>query len=67
MLYPGPIGTPALGQLSPETRDYLTSLTTIGRLGQPREIAAAALFLASGDAGYVTGTELFVSEGMSQS
>jgi NAD(P)-dependent dehydrogenase (short-subunit alcohol dehydrogenase family) len=67
VLHPGPIDTPALQQLSPEARDYLTSLTTIGRLGRPSEIAGAALFLASPDAGYVTGTELFVSGGMGQS
>jgi NAD(P)-dependent dehydrogenase (short-subunit alcohol dehydrogenase family) len=67
VLHPGPIDTPALGQLSPEIRGFLTSLTTIGRLGQPEEVAKAALFLASADAGYVTGTELFVSGGMGQS
>jgi NAD(P)-dependent dehydrogenase (short-subunit alcohol dehydrogenase family) len=67
VLHPGPIDTPALQELSPETRDYLASLTTVGRLGQPREIAGAALFLASADARYVTGTELFVSGGMGQS
>ena len=67
MLHPGPIDTPSLQELPPEARGYLTSLTTIGRLGQPREVAGAALFLASSDAGYVTGTELFVSGGMGQS
>ncbi len=67
VLHPGPIDTPALQELSPETRGYLASLTTVGRLGQPSEIAKAALFLASTDAGYVTGTELFVSGGMGQS
>lgn len=67
VLHPGPIDTPSLQELPLEVRDYLTSLTTIGRLGQPREVAGAALFLASPDAGYVTGTELFVSGGMGQS
>lgn len=67
VLHPGPIDTPALQELSREIRDYLTSLTTIGRLGRTVEIAGAALFLASGDAAYVTGTELFVSGGMGQS
>jgi NAD(P)-dependent dehydrogenase (short-subunit alcohol dehydrogenase family) len=67
VLHPGPIDTSALQELSPQTRDYLTSLTTIGRLGQPREVAGAAFFLASPDAGYATGSELFVSGGMGQS
>jgi NAD(P)-dependent dehydrogenase (short-subunit alcohol dehydrogenase family) len=67
VLVPGPIDTPALQELSPEIRDHLTSLTTIGRLGEPHEIASAALFLACSDSGFVNGTELFVSGGMGQS
>nr|WP_308442347.1 SDR family oxidoreductase [Planotetraspora thailandica] len=67
VLHPGPVDTPALRRLSPEARDYLMSLTTIGRLGQPREVAKAVLFLASADAGFVSGTELFASGGMGQS
>jgi NAD(P)-dependent dehydrogenase (short-subunit alcohol dehydrogenase family) len=67
VLHPGPIDTPALGQLPQAARDYLSSLTTIGRLGHPSEIARAALFLASSDSSFVTGTELFVSGGMGQS
>jgi NAD(P)-dependent dehydrogenase (short-subunit alcohol dehydrogenase family) len=41
-----------------------TAMTVFDRLSQPREIAAGALFLASDDASFVTGTELFVSGGM---
>jgi NAD(P)-dependent dehydrogenase (short-subunit alcohol dehydrogenase family) len=67
VLHPGPIDTPALGRLPQPHRDYLATLTTIGRLGRPEEIASAALFLASADSGYVSGTELFVSGGMGQS
>ncbi|MFF3752453.1 SDR family NAD(P)-dependent oxidoreductase [Streptomyces sp. NPDC002018] len=67
VLHPGPIDTPALERLSPEARNHLVSLTTLGRLGQAREVAGAVLFLASADAGFVSGTELFVSGGMGQS
>ena len=67
LLHPGPTGTPALEQRPQATRDYLVSLTTIGRLAQPTKIATAALFLASPDSSLVAGTELFVTGGMGQS
>jgi NAD(P)-dependent dehydrogenase (short-subunit alcohol dehydrogenase family) len=67
VLHPGPTDTPALDGRPQEARDYLVSLTTIGRLAEPSEIASAALFLASADSSFVAGTELFVSGGMGQS
>jgi NAD(P)-dependent dehydrogenase (short-subunit alcohol dehydrogenase family) len=67
VLHPGPTATPALEGRLQQTRDYLVSLTTIGRLAQPSEIATAALFLASADSSFVAGTELFVTGGMGQS
>ena len=36
----------------------------LGRLGSPEEVAAAVAFLASPQAGYVTGTEMHVNGGM---
>ncbi|KDN21727.1 SDR family NAD(P)-dependent oxidoreductase [Amycolatopsis rifamycinica] len=40
--------------------------TPLRRVGQPEEVAAATLFLASGDSSYITGTELFVDGGRTQ-
>jgi NAD(P)-dependent dehydrogenase (short-subunit alcohol dehydrogenase family) len=42
------------------------SLIPMGRIGQPHEIATVALFLASDDSSFVTGTELFVDGGTAQ-
>jgi len=67
VLHPGPTDTPAISGRPQEVRDFLVSLTTVGRLAQPFEIATAALFLASSDSSFVTGTELFVTGGMGQS
>lgn len=44
----------------------IATVTPLGRLGPADEIAAAAVFLASDDASYVTGTELFVDGGFAQ-
>jgi len=44
----------------------IATVTPLGRLGTADEIAAAAVFLASDDASYVTGTERFVDGGFAQ-
>jgi len=69
---PGPIDTPILDGLG-ETEEqrngvkaHLTSQVPLGRIGQPDEIAKAAVFLASQDASFVAGVELFVDGGMAQ-
>ncbi|WP_322008172.1 SDR family oxidoreductase, partial [Paraburkholderia tropica] len=46
--------------------DYLAAQIPMGRLGEPNEIASAALFLASDDASFVNGVELFVDGGQQQ-
>jgi NAD(P)-dependent dehydrogenase (short-subunit alcohol dehydrogenase family) len=42
------------------------AVTPLGRLGRPDEIAAAAVFLASDEASYIAGTELFADGGFAQ-
>lgn len=47
-------------------KDYFATLIPQGRVGQPEEIASAVLFLASDDASFVNGVELFVDGGQAQ-
>jgi NAD(P)-dependent dehydrogenase (short-subunit alcohol dehydrogenase family) len=69
---PGPIETPALDGLAKtqaerdEFKAGMVSQVPLGRMGQPDEIAKAVVFLASDDASYVNGVELFVDGGMAQ-
>jgi len=51
------------GEPGSETHQYLAALHPIGRLGKPKEIAAAVLFLASDEASFVTGISLPVDGG----
>ena len=66
---PGPIDTPMLHQTVPSGNDgekYMgTAAVPLGRIGQPEEIAAAVSYLASPDAGFITGATLDVNGGMS--
>jgi NAD(P)-dependent dehydrogenase (short-subunit alcohol dehydrogenase family) len=54
------------GEQAEGTKDYLVGLIPAGRIGQPEEIAKAVLFLASDEASYVNGVELFVDGGQAQ-
>jgi NAD(P)-dependent dehydrogenase (short-subunit alcohol dehydrogenase family) len=54
------------GDAATGTKDYLAGLIPAGRIGQPEEIAKAVLFLASDDASFVNGVELFVDGGQVQ-
>ena len=47
----------------PERRAMLLGKVPLGRVGQPRDIANAALFLVSDEASYITGTSLYVDGG----
>lgn len=61
---PGYIMTDILKTVPQDLLDKFASLTMLGRLGQPIEIANAALFLASDESSYVTGHVLSVNGGM---
>lgn len=70
---PGTVVTPGykseLGmsdQQIAEYSDYVASVTPLGRTGEPDEVAKAVSFLASDDASYITGVELFVDGGQAQ-
>ncbi|MFI5952514.1 SDR family NAD(P)-dependent oxidoreductase [Cryptosporangium sp. NPDC051539] len=65
VVLPGPILTGAWSGLSETDRERSAAATVAGRLGDPAEVAAAVAFLASDDAGYVTGTTLLVDGGWS--
>lgn len=54
------------GAQAESTKDYLAGLIPAGRVGKPDEIAKAVLFLASDDASFVNGVELFVDGGQVQ-
>ena len=68
---PGPIATPGLEGLVPQEHveglfAHLASQVPMGRLGEPKEVAKAALFLASDDSSFINGIELFVDGGAAQ-
>ena len=63
-LAPGFIETDMTAALKPETQAELLKQIPLGRLGQPDDIAQAALFLASPAARYITGQVLTVDGGM---
>jgi NAD(P)-dependent dehydrogenase (short-subunit alcohol dehydrogenase family) len=52
--------------LDPAAIDQIVAGIPMGRMGTPDEIAKAAVFLASDDASFVTGIELFVDGGTAQ-
>ena len=72
VLVPGATSTPgwhdlaASEEIHREMISFVNSTTPLGRLGEPEESASAALFLASDDSSFVSGSELFVDGGSAQ-
>jgi NAD(P)-dependent dehydrogenase (short-subunit alcohol dehydrogenase family) len=63
---PGPISTPLTNRQSADVIARIVSTVPMGRMGEPDEVAKAALYLASDDSSFVTGIELFVDGGRAQ-
>jgi NAD(P)-dependent dehydrogenase (short-subunit alcohol dehydrogenase family) len=69
---PGAIDTPGLSDLlassevGEQRKKMISTAVPLGRFGRPEEIAKAVVFLASDDASYITGAELFVDGGIAQ-
>ncbi len=61
---PGFITTAMTDKLTDEQKAGILAQVPAGRMGEPAEIAAAVLFLASEEAGYVTGATLHINGGM---
>ncbi|MCS3416486.1 NAD(P)-dependent dehydrogenase (short-subunit alcohol dehydrogenase family) [Pseudomonas sp. BIGb0450] len=72
VLSPGPISTPGLDLALSATGqkdaiiDDMTAQLPLGRIGKAEEVAAAALFLASDESSFMTGSEMFVDGGFAQ-
>jgi len=69
---PGPVTTPIFDRMGlpekqgREMKEWITSMVPLKRVGQPEEIAAAVLYLASRESQFVVGTELIVDGGVTQ-
>ncbi len=70
VISPGPIETPIFGKVGLSAQELqqfdaqISAQVPLGRFGKPEEIAKAALFLASDDASYVAGADLYVDGGL---
>src|SRR4051794_22472573 len=62
---PGMVETELSSRIPAEQRQRVTSMTPLGRIAQPEDIARAIAFFASDDSGFTTGTYLPVNGGIS--
>jgi NAD(P)-dependent dehydrogenase (short-subunit alcohol dehydrogenase family) len=65
VISPGPIETAAF-EGKEDMKKQMASIVPMGRMGQPEEIATTALFLASADSSFITGSEICVDGGTAQ-
>jgi acetoacetyl-CoA reductase len=61
---PGYVETDLVMAIRPEIREQIVASIPMGRLAKPEEIAAVVAFLASEEAGYITGANISVNGGM---
>jgi NAD(P)-dependent dehydrogenase (short-subunit alcohol dehydrogenase family) len=59
-IFPGQIRTPILGDISPEQDAAIKAAIPMGEVGEPMDIAYGSLFLASDEAKYISGAELWI-------
>jgi 3-oxoacyl-[acyl-carrier protein] reductase len=57
-------GSRSAGFIGSSFQDWAVAQTPLGRIGQPQDIASVAAFLATEDAGWLTGQQLIASGGM---
>ena len=61
---PGFVATAMTDRLSEQQKVKLTESIPLGRIGKPEDVAAAVAYLASDEAGWVTGATVHVNGGM---
>ena len=68
VISPGPVETPILkrqfGDNTDAMKERFKTMVPMGRIGQPEEIASAAVFLASDESSYISGIDLPVDGGL---
>ena len=62
-IFPGQILTPILGNITPEQDAAIKAMIPMGMVGDPMDVAHGSLFLASDEARYITGAELWIDGG----